>query len=105
MMTAQASRIDPLAMVAVAEPRRRRLRRLRNRNLLIGLAVMTLLVLVAVFAPILAPYPPQQQNYSLTQQAPSLSHPFGTDNFGRDIFSRVIYGTRIDLRVGLFSVL
>jgi peptide/nickel transport system permease protein len=87
-------------------PARRRLARLaRNRNLLFGLAIMVGLVGVAVFAPLLTPYQPQKQNYDITLQAPSLAHPFGTDNFGRDILTRVIYGAQIDLRVGAIAVI
>ena len=97
--------METLALAARQEPRRRRWRRLRNRNLIIGLAVITLLVLVALLAPLIAPYKPQATDYTLTQQHPSLQHPFGTDNFGRDVFSRVIFGARIDLRVGLISVM
>jgi peptide/nickel transport system permease protein len=104
-MTAQAARLDPLALAARQQTGHRRLRRLRNRNLIIGLAILGVLVLVALFAPLIAPYGPQTTNYALTQQSPSLSHLFGTDNFGRDVFSRVVYGARIDLRVGLISVL
>jgi peptide/nickel transport system permease protein len=104
-MTAQAARLDPLALAARQQTGHRRLRRLRNRNLLIGLAILGVLVLVALLAPLIAPYGPQTTNYALTQQPPSLSHLFGTDNFGRDVFSRVVYGARIDLRVGLISVL
>jgi peptide/nickel transport system permease protein len=104
-MSVQAARVDPLALAARQQTSRRRLRRLRNRNLIIGLSILGVLTLVAVFAPLIAPYKPQATNYALTQQSPSLSHLFGTDNFGRDVFSRVIYGARIDLRVGLISVL
>jgi peptide/nickel transport system permease protein len=104
-MTAQAARLDPLALAARQQTSHRRLRRLRNRNLIIGLAILGVLVLVALLAPLIAPYGPQTTNYALTQQPPSLSHLFGTDDFGRDVFSRVIYGARIDLRVGLISVL
>jgi peptide/nickel transport system permease protein len=104
-MTAQAARLDPLALAARQQTGHRRLRRLRNRNLIVGLAILGVLVLVALLAPLIAPYGPQTTNYALTQQPPSLSHLFGTDNFGRDVFSRVVYGARIDLRVGLISVL
>jgi peptide/nickel transport system permease protein len=86
--------------------RRRRWRRiLRNRNLVIGLSMFTVILLIALFAPLIAPYDPIDQDYSATQLPPSMSHLFGTDNFGRDIFSRVLYGTRIDLRVGIISTI
>lgn len=78
---------------------------LRSRNLMLGLGLLLLLVIVAVAAPVLTPYGPHAQNYSNTLQSPSLAHPFGTDNFGRDVFTRVLYGTRIDLRVGVIAVI
>jgi peptide/nickel transport system permease protein len=77
----------------------------RSRNLLIGFGIIIALVLVAVCAPLLTPYQPQEQNYDVTLQTPSLQHPFGTDNFGRDILTRVIYGAQIDLRVGAIAVI
>ncbi len=77
----------------------------RSRNLLIGLGIIIALVLVAICAPLLTPYQPQEQNYDVTLQTPSLQHLFGTDNFGRDILTRVIYGARIDLRVGVIAVI
>jgi peptide/nickel transport system permease protein len=89
-----------------ASPTRRWLQRwLRSRNLLLGLAIILALVLIAIFAPLLTAYQPQEQNYDITLQHPSLQHPFGTDNFGRDILTRVIYGARIDLRVGTIAVI
>jgi peptide/nickel transport system permease protein len=104
-MSAQATRLDRLTLTAPGSGRRFWLRRLRNRNLLIGGAMLGVLILIAIFAPLIAPYEPQAQDYENTQQPPSLDHPFGTDNFGRDVFSRVVYGARIDLRVGFISVL
>jgi peptide/nickel transport system permease protein len=77
----------------------------RNRNLMIGLAIILTLIAVALFAPLLAPYPPQQQDYTRTLLSPSFTHPFGTDNFGRDVFSRAVYGARIDLRAGMIAVI
>lgn len=86
--------------------RRRRWRRiLQNRNLMIGLSMLTIIVLIAILAPVIAPFDPIAQDYSVTQLPPSRTHFFGTDNFGRDIFSRVLYGTRIDLRVGVISTI
>jgi peptide/nickel transport system permease protein len=84
---------------------RRLARWARNRNLLLGLAIMVGLVGVALFAPLLSSYQPHQQNYDITLQGPSFAHPFGTDNFGRDILTRVIYGAQIDLRVGAIAVI
>lgn len=61
---------------------------------------MALLGLVAIFAPFIAPYDPNYQDFEAILVPPSLKHLFGTDNLGRDIFSRVVFGTRIDLVVG-----
>ena len=55
------------------------------------------LVVIAVFAPMIARYDPIDQDYGQTLRPPSREHLMGTDNFGRDIFSRVVYGTRISL--------
>lgn len=78
---------------------------IRSRNLMIGLGILAALILIAIFAPFLTPYDPYTQDYARTLQSPSLSHPFGTDNFGRDVLTRVLYGTRIDLRVGVIAVI
>lgn len=80
----------------------RRLR--RNRVTMIGLVIVAVVVLLAVFAPLIAPYPPQQGNAAATLQSPSWSHPFGTDSIGFDIFSRTIYGGRIDLVIAFGAV-
>jgi peptide/nickel transport system permease protein len=72
---------------------------------LFGLAVMVGLLLAAVFAPLLAPYPPDAQSLFDRLEPPSRSHPFGTDQLGRDVLSRVIYGARVSLEVGVGVVL
>jgi peptide/nickel transport system permease protein len=90
---------------AAVRPRRDWQKVYRNRNLMIGLAIILTLIAIALMAPLLAPYPPQEQDYSRTLQSPSLKHPFGTDNFGRDVFSRALYGARIDLRAGVIAVI
>ena len=61
-------------------------------------------VLMAVFAPLIAPYDPLDQNLPEKFAGPSLAHPFGQDELGRDILSRVIYGARISLTAGLAAV-
>jgi peptide/nickel transport system permease protein len=68
---------------------------------LFGLVVMVALVLTAIFAPLLAPYGPDDGNIIERLQAPSTAHWMGTDQLGRDVLSRVIYGTRVSLEVGL----
>jgi peptide/nickel transport system permease protein len=72
-------------------------------SLQLGVAMMSSIVLAAIFAPALTPYDPYQQDFMAVLEAPSLAHPFGTDNFGRDILTRVIHGTRIDLVIGLLT--
>jgi peptide/nickel transport system permease protein len=78
--------------------------RWRERNLLVGAALIALVVALAVFAPLIAPSGPIDTDYTARLQPPSRTHLFGTDNLGRDIFSRVLYGARIDLQVGVISV-
>ena len=80
----------------------RRLR--RNRVTLAGFAIIAVVVICALFAPLIAPYPPLQGNATETLQPPSLSHLFGTDSIGFDVFSRVIYGARIDLVIAVGAV-
>jgi peptide/nickel transport system permease protein len=71
----------------------------------LGLAVIVAMCLAAAFAPWVAPHDPFELNYITILAAPSLEHPFGTDNFGRDVFSRVIYGARTALAIGFLSSL
>lgn len=67
--------------------------------------VLAILVLVAIFAPWIAPYPPLQYHPHNLAQPPSAAHLFGTDDLGRDVLSRVMYGARISLSVGLAAIL
>src|SRR5438094_2311326 len=67
-------------------------------------ALILLLVLTAIFADVLAPYDPLPAQPEIRLAAPSWQHPFGTDDIGRDVFSRIIYGARISLWVGLLAV-
>lgn len=76
----------------------------RNKQAMIGLAMLLLLIFAAVFANIIAPYDPVEQNLLIRLQGPSAAHWFGTDELGRDIFSRILYGARISLTVGLIAV-
>ena len=78
-------------------------RLLRNRLAIAGLAVIVLLALVAVFAPLISPHDPSTQDVLNARQDPSLEHLGGTDNLGRDVISRLIYGARISLTVGLLA--
>lgn len=76
----------------------------RNKLAMTGLILFLLLIFGAVFAPVLTPYDYKFQDYSLRLQAPSLAHLMGTDNYGRDIFTRVLYGARISLSISIISV-
>jgi peptide/nickel transport system permease protein len=68
-----------------------------------GLAFILVMAVAAVFAPWVAPYDPLQVNYDAMLAAPSLQHWLGTDNFGRDVYSRIIYGARTALAVGFLA--
>ncbi len=71
----------------------------------LGLLVVLLVAAVAIFADIIAPFDYQAQKYDAVRVAPGATHLFGTDEFGRDVFSRVVHGARISLLVGFASVL
>ena len=86
--------------------RRRMLRRLRRRPLAVGgMVVAGLFVLAALFAPLLAPYDPADTNFDAVLQGPSAEHLMGTDDLGRDVLSRVIYGARASLEAGVLATL
>lgn len=89
-----------------ATPRSRTARRfLRHRGAVTGLVLIGFLLMVAVAAPWVAPHSPIEQDLSRRLQPPSAEHFFGTDDFGRDLFSRVLHGSRISLAVGVVAVL
>ena len=69
----------------------------RNRNLMIGLVILLSIIVIAVFADSIAPFPYNKNSVGGRLEAPSAEHWFGTDEMGRDMFSRVIAGTRITL--------
>jgi len=77
----------------------------RNMALTTGIALVGGWVILALFAPWVAPYDPIAQDIANALLPPSFAHPFGTDNFGRDVFSRVIWGSRLDLAMGIGGVL
>jgi ABC-type dipeptide/oligopeptide/nickel transport system permease subunit len=77
----------------------------KNKLAMLGLAVLIFITLIAIFAPVIAPYPYDQTNLEATRQPPSPEHPLGTDALGRDMLSRVIYGARISLTVGIVAQL
>jgi len=88
-----------------ATPARRALRRLgRRRAALAGLGIVVFFVAIAMLAPWVAPYDPLATSWSAIRKAPSAAHWFGTDELGRDVLSRVIYGARASLLAGVVSV-
>jgi peptide/nickel transport system permease protein len=87
----------------VATARRRILP--RRLTLVVGAGILLVFLVLALTAPFVAPYDPIYQNAEVRLHPPSLAHLFGTDNFGRDILSRVIWGARIDLQIAVIGVL
>jgi len=93
------------ALPREASPAQRALRRLaKRRAAVVGLGVVVFFVVMAIAAPWLAPYDPLATSWSAIRKAPSAAHWFGTDEIGRDVLSRVIYGARASLLAGVVSV-
>jgi peptide/nickel transport system permease protein len=76
----------------------------KNKAAVLGLIILLFLIFVAIFADVIAPFDFRTQNLNATFVKPNATHWFGTDNFGRDIFSRVVYGSRISLQIGFIAV-
>lgn len=76
----------------------------KNKLAVLGLIIIIVLILAAVFAPVIAPYGYDDQDYGATFIKFSKDHPLGTDNLGRDILSRLLYGSRVSLTIGFISV-
>jgi peptide/nickel transport system permease protein len=76
----------------------------KNKLAFVGFLILSMFLLMAIFAPLIAPYDPYQMNPNAMLKAPNSSHIFGTDQFGRDIFSRIVFGSRISFKVGIISV-
>lgn len=76
----------------------------RSANVRVGAAVLMVMVLMAVFAPLITSYDPTQITPALRLRPPDADHWFGTDDFGRDVFTRIAYGARLSLQVGVISV-
>jgi peptide/nickel transport system permease protein len=90
---------------AAESPAGRTLRRLfRRKGAVLGLVVIALFVALALLAPFVAPYDPTAQGWTAVRKAPSAAHWFGTDDVGRDILSRIVYGARASLLAGVVSV-
>ncbi len=91
--------------VDMESPARRALHRLlRRKGAVIGLVVIATFIMLAICAPLIAPYDPIASSWSLVRKPPSSAHWFGTDELGRDVLSRVIYGARASLMAGVISV-
>jgi peptide/nickel transport system permease protein len=94
-----------IAAAPRSSPGRRALKRLaRRRGAMAGLGVVVLFIAVAILAGVLSPYDPIATSWSAVRKAPSAAHWFGTDEIGRDVLSRVIFGTRASLLAGVVSV-
>lgn len=76
----------------------------KNKLAILGLIIIIVMILIAFFADFIAPYGYDEQDLTMAFQGPGNGHLFGTDEFGRDIFSRVVYGTRISLLIGFVAV-
>ena len=97
--------VAPAPSRSVRDRRWRTLRRAARARLApFGAAVMLLAITVALLAPVVAPYNPLKQNLNNTLARPDWTHLMGTDNVGRDVFSRMVYGTRVSLVAGFGSV-
>lgn len=92
-----------LAQVGRLRRQARADRRWASWTLWIGAGIVGIVALAAIFAPLIAPYAPNQQNLADAFQSPSWGHLMGTDNLGRDIFSRVVYAARVDLQIGVIT--
>jgi peptide/nickel transport system permease protein len=105
-MTDAALGAVPLAATDQLEsPTRRVLRRLfARKGAVVGLVVIAVFILLALFAPVIAPYDPVATSWTLVRKPPSWLHWFGTDDLGRDVLTRVLYGARASLVAGAISV-
>ena len=75
----------------------------KNKIAMFCAGIIIILILIAIFAPLIAPYDPTYQDYSAVLAEPSMAHPFGTDEYGRDILSRIIYGSRVSISIGIVA--
>ena len=104
--TATAEALEPTRRAEPAGRVRRAWRVARRRPAsALGAAVVVLFVAVALGAPWIASVDPLRTDWKLIRKAPTLAHPFGTDDLGRDTFARVVWGSRISMQAGVFSIL
>ncbi|MDE0464101.1 MAG: ABC transporter permease [Caldilineaceae bacterium] len=100
-----SSQISPDVLQALPKAENRSLRRFRRHRLaVLGLAALSLFALVAILAPFVTFYDPNGIDLTVMRQAPSPAHVLGTDPLGRDVWTRLAYGTRVSLAVGLVAV-
>jgi peptide/nickel transport system permease protein len=104
-MSATTAPTTDEALGSARARRRRRMRRrfLKRKAAVVGGALSLLFVLVALFAPLVAPYSPSASDFQEVLFSPSPPHPFGTDELGRDIFSRVVFGARASIMAGVLA--
>src|SRR5918911_695562 len=105
MTDAALNALPVAASDELESPARRALRRLfKRKGAVLGLVVIATFMLLALFAPLVSPYEPIATSWSLVRKPPSALHWFGTDELGRDVLARVIYGARASLLAGVISV-
>lgn len=94
-----------LSLGTVESPGQRAVRRFfRHKLARFGLVMLAIMMVIAIFAPLIAPYSYREQDLEHPRNAPSAAHWLGTDSFGRDVLSRLIFGSRVSLSVGLVAV-
>ena len=79
-------------------------RLLRHKSAVIGISILSFFILIAIFAPLIATYDPREVDVTASLKGWSSEHYFGTDEVGRDVFSRIVYGSRISIKVGLIAM-
>src|ERR1700734_4303065 len=98
MTDAALPTLAALGSDTLESPTRRALRRLfKRKGAVVGLIVIVAFILLALFAPLIVPYDPIATNWALVRKAPTAAHWFGTDDLGRDVLARVVYGSRASL--------
>jgi peptide/nickel transport system permease protein len=103
--TTSEAQSTPAQAETFESPSRRAWRRLKRRkSAMFGLVVIVALIVIALFAPFIAPFDPTKQSWTAVRKAPSALHWFGTDESGRDVLSRVIFGARASIAAGLVSI-